>query len=254
MKALEKQYGPLTILILWALAAGPMGFIRFYLAPLLTQRSGMHPGIMYWMLMVAGMVWLFLLSLIVLKLELGRFRWNEIRQRLWLRTPQNKQGSPAPKLFLLTIPFILYSFFIEQSGLFDGITQWLEHSLPFLAPPEYTRIDSLMDPQFRGDIGLFVLALVSCVFNYLLGEELFFRGILLPKMNGTFGDYDWLLNGVLFAVYHVHKPTDIPLILLGSLFIAYLNKRTKSFWPSVIIHGVEAIPLLLGVGYVIWFL
>ena len=37
------------------------------------------------------------------------------------------------------------------------------------------------------------------VFNTVLGEELLFRGLLLPRMNGVFGRRDWLANGVLFA-------------------------------------------------------
>jgi membrane protease YdiL (CAAX protease family) len=44
------------------------------------------------------------------------------------------------------------------------------------------------------------------VFNTVLGEELLFRGFLLPRMNGAFGRGDWLANGVLFAAYHLHMP------------------------------------------------
>ena len=48
------------------------------------------------------------------------------------------------------------------------------------------------------------------VFNTVLGEELLFRGYLLPRMNGVFGRRDWLANGVLFAAYHLHVPWVIP--------------------------------------------
>jgi membrane protease YdiL (CAAX protease family) len=44
------------------------------------------------------------------------------------------------------------------------------------------------------------------VFNTVLGEELLFRGLLLPRMQGAFGRGDWVANGVLFAVYHLHVP------------------------------------------------
>jgi membrane protease YdiL (CAAX protease family) len=40
---------------------------------------------------------------------------------------------------------------------------------------------------------------VLAVFNTVLGEELLFRGLLLPRMNGVFGERDWLANGVLFG-------------------------------------------------------
>jgi CAAX protease family protein len=31
--------------------------------------------------------------------------------------------------------------------------------------------------------------------NTVLGEELLFRGYLLPRMNRTFGRFDWLVRG-----------------------------------------------------------
>jgi hypothetical protein len=40
--------------------------------------------------------------------------------------------------------------------------------------------------------------------NYLWGEEYLFRSVLLPKMNGVFGKWDWVANGVLFELKHVY--------------------------------------------------
>ena len=48
------------------------------------------------------------------------------------------------------------------------------------------------------------------IFNTVLGEELLFRGLLLPRMRGAFGRWDWLVNGVLFGVYHLHVPVGDP--------------------------------------------
>jgi membrane protease YdiL (CAAX protease family) len=93
--------------------------------------------------------------------------------------------------------------------------------------------------------------LISSLFNYLLGEELFFRGILLPKMNGVFGRWDWAMNGILFASYHVHKIEDVPVFLVSSIFIAYLNKKYRSFYPALLIHGVEFIPIIVMVMSVV---
>ena len=64
--------------------------------------------------------------------------------------------------------------------------------------------------MFDGAWGLFALFMTMSVFNTVLGEELLFRGLLLPRMHGAFGDRDWLANGLLFAVYHLHMPWVIP--------------------------------------------
>lgn len=38
-----------------------------------------------------------------------------------------------------------------------------------------------------------------------MGEEFLFRGVLLPRMKGVFGKWDWVANGVLGTFYHVRR-------------------------------------------------
>lgn len=54
----------------------------------------------------------------------------------------------------------------------------------------------------------FVILIVQFTFNTALWEELLFRG-LLPRMS-SFGRFDWLVNGLLFASYHLHEPWAMP--------------------------------------------
>jgi len=56
------------------------------------------------------------------------------------------------------------------------------------------------------------------LFNTFLGEELLLRGVLLPKMQGVFGRWDWLANGALFGVYHSHQPWGIPGNIVSAAF------------------------------------
>ena len=90
-----------------------------------------------------------------------------------------------------------------------------------------------------------MLFLITMIFNYFLGEEFIYRGILLPKMNGAFGKWDWLANGVLFGFYHLHKPQIIlsTALYFGFVF-AFPSKLFQSNWMAVIIHGLEG---LLGI-------
>ena len=104
-------------------------------------------------------------------------------------------------------------------------------------------MQNLMVPEFQDAWYLLGIAIVSSVFNYVLGEELFFRGILLPKMEGAFGKWDWVVNSLLFGIYHLHKIIYIPVIIISTIFYSLLNKRYRSFYPAVIVHGVEAIPM-----------
>jgi hypothetical protein len=72
-----------------------------------------------------------------------------------------------------------------------------------------------------GAWGWYALLVVLAVFNTVLGEELLFLGLLLPRMRGAFGKYDWVANGVLFATYHLHQPWDIPTSLVDIVALSY---------------------------------
>ena len=75
----------------------------------------------------------------------------------------------------------------------------------------------------------------------MLGEELLFRGFLLPRMNGAFGRRDWVANGLLFAAYHLHMPWAIPTALLDTVIIAYPTKRYRSAWIGIAVHSAQSV-------------
>lgn len=242
----QEQYSRTKILILWALVTVPMGVFRFLLMPYLVNRVDLHPGILYWWLMIVGMMWQFVLSVIILRKELGKLTFLKLKERLWLNHPIDPEsGKVIKRVYWWVIPIILYAALIEQTGFFSFIEEKLILLIPAIESPSFIEIQALMMPEFRGAWYLVGIALVSSVFNYLLGEELFFRGVLLPKMNGAFGKWDWAVNGLLFAGYHIHKIAEIPLFMVGSIFYSFLNKKYRSFYPGLLIHGVEAIPLFL---------
>ena len=120
---------------------------------------------------------------------------------------------------------------------------WIK-TFPFLAPPAYAELQNLAGPAV-GQWWLLGVLAVLIVFNYLLGEELIFRGILLPKMNGVFGKWDFIANNILFITYHLHKIEVWPKILIINWIWPWAAKRFKSSWVAVIIHGFDAVVLLV---------
>jgi len=93
-----------------------------------------------------------------------------------------------------------------------------------------------------GAWGWFALLVVFVVFNTVLGEELLFRGLLLPRMRAVFGKGDWVANGVLFTLYHLHVPWVMPATLVeGILLEAYPTRRFQSAWMGIIVHSVQSV-------------
>jgi len=95
--------------------------------------------------------------------------------------------------------------------------------------------------MFSGSWGLFGLVVTMLLFNTVFGEELLFRGVLLPRMNGAFGERDWIANGLLFAAYHLHEPWVIPTTLLDTFFIVYPSKRYRSASMGIVIHSAQTV-------------
>jgi uncharacterized protein len=245
------QYTLWQILGIWALVALPMALLGWVIAPAIIPYSPLQPVITYWLLMIVGMGWEFVVSLVIIYRELGTLRWSAIRQRTWLQTPRDpRTDQPNPRLFWWLLPVLCFSALVvfRLAGYLDAPVAWL---FPALQPAQFMNISQLVSPEFQGQWWLLGVVLVSFIFNYFLGEEFLFRGILLPKMQGVFGKYDWVANAVLFGLYHLHKPWMIPSVIVGSLAITWPARRFRSNWMAIVVHGVEGLFLLVMVLAVI---
>src|SRR5678816_1078453 len=97
--------------------------------------------------------------------------------------------------------------------------------------------------MLSGNWGLYALLLLMMVFNTVLGEELLFRGLLLPRMRAAFGRGDWVANAVLFGAYHLHQPWHIPNSIASGLMMAYPTRKWRSAWLGIIIHSSQSVVL-----------
>lgn len=246
----EGQYSLAKILGIWAAAAVPMAVLGWVVFPAVApdfEVDATGAGVTRFLVLTAGLIWQFILSMVIVYREAGDLRWTTVRRRLWLNKPLDpKTGEPRTVLWLWAIPFIILFFvavmFVDP--LLNGL--WVR-LFPFLAEPAgYGGGALLQSPEVRTELagawwfmGLFLL---FGLFNTVLGEEFLFRGVLLPKMGGVFGKWDWVANGVLFGFYHLHQPWAIPgSILSGIVLFAFPAKRFRSTWMSIIVHSVQII-------------
>lgn len=237
-----KQYSLAKILGIWASVALPMGLIRWVVTPFLIPRVDMHPGFLYIISITLGLAWQGVVAYLILRQEVKPFTWEELKERLWLYTPSNpRTGVRSKWLYLWTIPLIAIGNLAYST--FEPLNVPWVKAFPFLAPPAHMEIQNLAEPAV-GQWWLLGVFAVLIVFNYPLGEELIFRGILLPKMNGLFGKWDFLANNILFMAYHLHKLEVWPQILLINWIWPWAAKRFKSYWMALIPHGSDA-PVLI---------
>lgn len=249
----EPRYGLLRIVGIWAAAALPMGILGWIVAPAITPNIETNPvgAVVTRLVMITlGLIWLCILSLIIVYREEGDLRWVTLRRRLRLSTPRDPgTGEPQQKLWLWLIPLVILTV-LWQLFLGSQLNRLWITLFPFLAEPSSFSLRSVLaspagKAEFVGAWGVLALFAVNAVFNTILGEELLFRGVLLPRMYAVFGRWDWLANGVLFGLYHLHQPWGIPgSIVTGALFYALPARRFRSTWMSMIVHSAQSVYFL----------
>src|SRR4051794_34821865 len=98
------QYSRRRVLGGWAAAALPMGGLAWIGAPLLAGAIG---GPAAWpralvLALTTGLIWQFLLVLILLRREQGPLRWPVVKHALWLHAPQSpRTGRRGGRLWLI---------------------------------------------------------------------------------------------------------------------------------------------------------
>src|SRR5215211_7876637 len=242
----SEQYSLAKILGVWAAAALPMGALAWVVAPLVAGGlDGPVPLIRTLLaLLTVGLMWQFVLVLVLVYRERGSLRWSVMKDALWLHSPRSpKTGRVGGRLWLVVIPFVL---------LFAA-----EGAIPVLSviPPVASHDFNVFLGSDAGQAFMsgnwvwFAVIVALFVFNTALGEELLFRGVLLPRMQGAFGRFDWVANGFLFAVYHLHEPWVIPSTLVDIFALSYPSRRYRSALIGIIVHSSQSVfffvPLLL---------
>jgi uncharacterized protein len=236
------QYSVSRILAIWAAAALPMAVLAWLVAPALADRfsgDGLIPmGKALIVSLTIGMVWQFVLVAVLVGREQGTLRWPKVRDALWLRSPRSpRSGRSGGRVWLVVIPLII-AFTAAQE------------LIAIVPAPENREFATLLESDagkafLDGAFGWYALILVFFLFNTVLGEELLFRGYLLPRMNGAFGRGDWVANGLLFAGYHLHVPWVIPGTLLDMFTVAYPTKRYRSAWIGIAVHSAQSVFLAI---------
>lgn len=86
---------------------------------------------------------------------------------------------------------------------------------------------------------LFYYAFVILVFN-IGGEELWWRGYVLPRQELAFGKTAWIVHGILWSLFHLFmQPTlwDTLRMAITGVALAFVAQRTKNTWPGIVGHS-----------------
>jgi membrane protease YdiL (CAAX protease family) len=173
-------------------------------------------------------------ALIAFRLEGRSAIWTVFRDRLRLSRPNWKN-------WLWTLAVLVFAF-----GLTALIAPIAESRLGFrlVTVPAETHAFAnslqagLPETELSGRWDVLLWLLLVAAVN-VGGEELWWRGIVLPRQEAAFGRWAWVGHGILWNLFHIARyetVAGIVVFLPATLAIPYLAQHTKNTWPGIVVH------------------
>jgi membrane protease YdiL (CAAX protease family) len=205
------------------------------------QALGESPFKSFQAALAVPMALLFAAALVAYhKIEDRPLTWDAFRARMRLPRLTLKAALQGVGLFLLAS--LGYSLFTQLGILLieTGLVP-VPANIPAMIDPrasfDLAALKSFAGGSLRGQWELVLLVAVTFFFN-IVGEELWWRGYILPRQELVHGRATWLVHGLLWAGFHAYKWWDITGLLPVTLLLSFYAQRGKNNWPILIAHGL----------------
>jgi len=99
-----------------------------------------------------------------------------------------------------------------------------------------------VEPWTNGRHWMFAIWIIYWPFN-IIGENFVWRGVILPRMELVLGKYSWVLNTILWGIFHLAFGIGNLIVLLPTLIIVPLIAyKSKNTWTAIILHAILSGP------------
>lgn len=185
---------------------------------------------------------LFVTSLFLYRKEGNSWNITDFKSRMQLN-PMKK----ADWFFVIGLIF----FYLITSWLLTPVSNWLA-KIPFFSPPDFfpaeinpnkVRIPGFaFDYKLSGEYWVFIAYFAGWFFN-IFGEELLWRGIILPRQVKQYSSKAWIYHGIIWCIWHFYWKWSFITLLPFTLALSYVVYKRKNTWIGIIAHGfLNAIP------------
>jgi len=194
-----------------------------YLIPYLSRITGQET-ILFWFI-VGGLgifMPLIITAVLILKSEDYGFSKNTFIERLRFRKLTTSDLAWCAGGFVLVAILSM----MVMKGLELTIGEF-DHSPSFMS----------FEPLTKGRYWLLLVWLPYWILN-IFGEELLWRGVMLPRQEVAFGKNAWLIHGFGWGLFHIAFGWQLLITLIPLIFIqSYIVQKTKNSWTGIIMHG-----------------
>ena len=233
------QYNLWMILFMFAWPAAWFLFLMYVIGPLfLVAPDGTLPTWGFHLVWLLGNGAELIVALIILRREGYRLTPRALRERINWRFPDKlwKWGAVLGVFIAATAASMLLAPFQRSIAAVLPPPDWMPgHPLKEITGLQ----DVYPDVNFAGNVPFFLYrsVVLGFVMN-MIGEELYYRGALQPKMRGVFGRWDWVANGIGFALKHVYFWWRLHFLWPGGLAFAFIFGPMGSLPLSILAHWI----------------
>ncbi|MBN2425322.1 MAG: CPBP family intramembrane metalloprotease [Calditrichaceae bacterium] len=203
-------YLPASLLVYFSIA---------FLIPCLSEQTGLEIIICWFM--VSGLcvfIPLLISVKIILKSENYRITYDtwKLRLRFSKVSIQDITWSITGLLFTGLLSAIIMKGLVILSGQFDYLPAFIS-----------------FEPFSEGRYWILAIWFPHWLLN-IFGEEILWRGVMLPRQEVVFGKYTWFIHGLGWGIFHLAFGWQLLLALTPLFFIqSYVVQKTKNSWTGV---------------------
>jgi membrane protease YdiL (CAAX protease family) len=113
-----------------------------------------------------------------------------------------------------------------------------------------TAADSFMGLPLKGQWWIAIYYAFVLLFGNVAGEELWWRGYLLPRQELASGSIAWVYHGMFWAGFHLFFQAtawDLIHMVPTCCALAFVAQHRKSTWPGIVAHTVGNMGVMLGI-------
>ncbi|HBV88296.1 MAG TPA: CPBP family intramembrane metalloprotease [Desulfosporosinus sp.] len=229
-------------ILLFSIPSAYFIIITNNLIPYLVKDLNLHPALGWFIGGYIVFVPLFILALIFYRRE-----GNEFRIRLILDRLRIKRLSKNDWKWTITSSIVI----LISTGLIMFTSKILSEGFGFR---ELETTPSFMEFQaLQGFEKFYLLIWIPMFFFNIVGEEILWRGYILPRQELQHGKYSWVINSVLWLVFHACFGLDLIILLIPILIVVpYVAYKTKNTSIGILTHGILNGPMfvLVSIGLI----
>ena len=210
-------------------------------------RHGVSPFATFNVTFGGPLALMFISAIVAYRLEGRPWSMSAFRDRMRL-------GKFDWRLGVWGLAIGAFSMFVDP--LIDRVIRPLENVRFYTAPQEFTSLygsitaggKNFLGVPMAGNWWLLLWGVACLIILNIFGEELWWRGYILPRQELANGRWAWVVNGVLWAAFHFFYHTTLFSLVSyipGTCALAYVAQRTRSTWPGVIGHTIANIAFLV---------